>query len=275
MPRDFPETAGDRLRHIIERETGITISADKQALLKARLGRRLRALGLQSLEEYADHLNHPNNRAEIAHLISAITTNHTAYWREPHHFGILRDDYTAEKTTRYGPYRIWSAGCSTGQEPYTAAMTLDSAGPVTHGYYIWATDIDHIAIETAKTGLVSERAAETIPPAARRSYLQKVTDGYQLPATLRKHITFDVLNLHGKWPENGDFNAIFCRNVMIYFDREAQHRLWQRLITRLRPNGLLFIGHSESLPADLRAGLEVVNSTTFRKPSNKIFQESK
>ncbi|MDO5622025.1 MAG: protein-glutamate O-methyltransferase [Paracoccus sp. (in: a-proteobacteria)] len=264
----IPPEPTERLRRIIERESGITISPDKQALLRARLGKRLRALGLKDLESYADLVSNPAHKAEVSHLLSAITTNHTAFFREGHHFDILRDDYQARAKKLFSPYRVWSAGCSTGQEPYSIAMVLDMLQDgKAPGFRINASDIDETALATAEAGIYEEREISTIPADIRNRYFSPASDGlFSIDKRLRLSMRFDRVNLHADWPVRGPFDAVFCRNVMIYFDRASQEVLWQRIADILRPGGLMFIGHSESLPVALRNSMEIVNSTTYRRP---------
>lgn len=260
------DPSADRLRQLIERESGIRLMPDKTALLRARLGKRLRSLGLTTLAEYADYVSDPRNRDEIGALLSAITTNHTAFFRESHHFTTLREDALKHAEASAVPYRVWSAGCSTGQEPYSAAMALNAAsGPNRLSFRIFASDIDKAALAVAKAGTYEAKDMTGVPSDMRQRHFKADGDQFRIDDKIRAFVEFEQSNLHAAWTARPAFDAIFCRNVVIYFDRQAQTRLWQRICDRLKPGGLLFIGHSETIPPELRSRLEPLETTTFRR----------
>lgn len=260
------DPAADKLRSIIERESGITLMPDKTALLRARLGKRIRALGLSTLSDYAKYVSLAENKKEIDSLLSAITTNHTSFFRESHHFTKLREDALRHAEHSTMPYRIWSAGCSTGQEPYSAAMALyDTDGKTRVPFRVYASDIDETALATAKAGIYDEREIAGIPQDLRARHTKRKDSSYYINDTIKAFIEFEKSNLHAAWSSRPAFDAIFCRNVVIYFDKQAQAKLWKRICERLKPGGLLFIGHSESISPDLRHHLEPLETTTFRR----------
>jgi chemotaxis protein methyltransferase CheR len=182
-------------------------------------------------------------------MLTALTTNVTRFFREPHHFDHLKRQLVrwAPAVRAGGRLRLWSAGCSTGQEPYSMAMTLLEAMPDAGGLdvRILATDIDPAVLETARAGRYAEEALEGVPAEARRAFLKAEDGRWTMSEALRELIVFNELNLMNPWPIRGRFQAIFCRNVAIYFEAAAQERLWGRLTDALTADGRLYIGHSE------------------------------
>jgi chemotaxis protein methyltransferase CheR len=246
--RDFRAIAGR-----VQAATGIVLGDAKRDLVYGRVSRRLRVLGCASFTEYLDHLDGPDAEHEHAALVNAITTNLTGFFREPHHFQTLSQDTIpalAGTDSRGGRLRIWSAGCSSGEEPYSIAMTMHQALPNLDRWdaRILATDIDTDMIAAGSTGIYDAAKAAQIPPALRQRYVRPVdTDCVEMSPVLKSLIWFKPLNLLSSWPMRGPFDAIFCRNVVIYFDRTTQRTLFNRFAEMLRPEGWLFIGHSESL----------------------------
>jgi chemotaxis protein methyltransferase CheR len=255
LGRDFTLTMRE-FKAIAERvhsRTGIVLGDSKRDLVYGRLGRRLRVLGCDSFTDYLKLLDGPDAGDEHSILINAITTNLTGFFREPHHFEALAKDMIPElvKAPSQGRrLRIWSAGCSSGEEPYTIAMTVQRALPT---YASWdvrilATDIDTNMVATSKAGTYNVDKTDAIPAEIRRRFLTKVDeDTVEMSAALKQMIRFKPLNLLQPWPMRGPFDAIFCRNVVIYFDKETQRALFDRYADLLAPDGWLFIGHSESL----------------------------
>ena len=245
----------EALRGLVKQLTGIHLSDQKRELVYGRLARRLRALQLRSFAEYRDLLARDGGK-EIAELCNAITTNLTAFFREPHHFEYLREkvllpivaDGSASRRLR-----IWSAGCSTGEEPYSIAMTILESIPDLPRWdiRILATDLDSDVLQRGQRGLyAAERVRGLSPERIARFFTQRQEkDGahYQVAAELAGLITFKQLNLMHPLPMKGPLHAIFCRNVVIYFDKDTQRDLFARISQLQRPDDLLFLGHSESL----------------------------
>jgi chemotaxis protein methyltransferase CheR len=222
-----------KISDLVMATTGIVISDRKRAFIYGRLARRLRALGLVNFSEYCRVLDGPEGDAERHALVNAITTNHTAFFREPYHFDYLAKTVLPaifrEDTTQR--LRIWSAGCSSGEEPYTLAMTLcDCHLPVSDwDIRILATDLDTNVIAHAASGLYDAERIQSIPAKFRQRYVIQQAEGCgSMAATLRSLITFKPLNLLDYWPMHGPFDVIFCRNVVIYFDKPTQRTLFDR-----------------------------------------------
>ena len=256
---------------IVHAQTGIVLTEAKRSLLVSRLARRLRHLGLQDFSAYRQMLEHSGDEAERRALISAITTNVTSFFREPRHFQTLAELVPgfAARARRGERIRIWSAGCATGQEPYTIAMVLLEAWPEASRFdvRILATDIDPQAVSQARSGVYDARLIGPDAPAALRRQVLPGPDAgtVAIAAPSRELIRFEELNLLGPWPFKGQFDVIFCRNVVIYFDAATRQRLWIRFAERLRPGGLLCIGHSERIDAGLEPFLAPQGITQYRR----------
>jgi len=235
-------------------------------MVYSRLARRLRALGLTRFKDYRALLDDPEND-EIIACINAITTNLTRFFRESHHFDHLRDEVLpkAAQGSLAGNgkrrFRLWSAGCSTGEEAYSMAMTVAEfvKTPAAWDMRILATDLDTQVLATASAGLYPKKALDTVSAAQRKRWFARPPDSprfkveddakerFKIDSRVRNLIAFKQLNLLEGWPMKGPFDAIFCRNVMIYFDRETQKTLVDRFADLLKPDGFLYLGHSESL----------------------------
>ncbi len=250
----------NKFRNLIYSIAGISLSDRKRELVKSRLARRLRALGLDSYSDYYHLLTDPTRAdSEIQSFTNSLTTNKTEFYREAHHFDYLREKLLPQikqhaQAGRDPKVRIWCAASSTGQEPYTLAMTLlDFFGSSTNAdMRILASDIDTQVLATAMEGVYPEADTDPIPKHLLKRYFHKLNRQdevfYQAKDELKQLITFRQLNLnHPQWPINTTFDAIFCRNVMIYFDQATQKKLVERFAELLVPRGLLVIGHSESL----------------------------
>ena len=242
----------------------------KQSLVAARLGKKLRELGLKSFQHYYEYVKADRSGAALASMVDHLTTNHTSFFREPKHFDFLRRVVYPALRTR-SRIHIWSAACSSGEEPYSIAMSLLEGAPreAAVKVRIKATDISTRVLEKAKRGVYpADRVAE-IPPVLLQKYLVKATGesagSYRFKSDIRSMIEFERLNLMGRLPETYCCSAIFCRNLMIYFDKPTQQSLVQRLSERLEEGGYLFIGHSESLN-NISHGLDYVCPATYRKP---------
>jgi chemotaxis protein methyltransferase CheR len=237
------------VRRLIAEYAGIKLSPQKRNMAYNRLLRRLRARGLGSFSAYLNLVQ--AEPAERQAFINALTTNLTAFFREPHHFELLSRLASARVGKRLPPMRIWSTGCSTGEEPWSLAMVLREAGCAAE---IQATDIDTDVLETAKRGLYrTERVSDMDPQRLRQHFLRGTgsNEGWvSIRPELRACVKFAQLNLQGQsWPAQNRFDAIFCRNVVIYFDKDFQKRLADRFAQMLLPGGVLVVGHSESFPA--------------------------
>jgi chemotaxis protein methyltransferase CheR len=273
VQQEFALRDGDfhKIFDLVMATTGIVISDKKRAFIHGRLGRRLRALGLATFREYCRVLDGPDGDVERHVLVDAITTNHTAFFREPQHFEYLAKTVLPAVFRRRNEQerrlRIWSAGCSTGEEPYTMAMMLrDSQLPLSNwDIKILATDLDTSAVAHAGAGLYDAERVQPIPPKFRRKYVTEQPDGRgSMSETLRSLITFKPLNLLNDWPMHGPFDVIFCRNVVSYFDKPTQRRLFDRYADVLRLGGWLTVGRSESLE-HLSDRFEPAGGTVYRK----------
>lgn len=227
--------------------TGIQLPAHKRQLVTSRLSKRLNQLELPSFAAYLDYLEGPNAEKEMVQFCNAITTNLTSFFRESHHFEHLTTNVLQDNSS--APLRIWSAGCSSGEEPYSIAMTLLDAGilGLKKNTRILATDLDTSVLDRAKLGETLEKQLTGIDKKTRDRYFDNCSPGlYRISKECRDLIVFNYLNLLGDWPIKVEFDYIFCRNVMIYFDKPTQSSLVSRLINQLRPNGVLYFGHSET-----------------------------
>ncbi|WP_265502276.1 CheR family methyltransferase [Paracoccus beibuensis] len=259
-----------KIAGLVYEDSGIILTEAKRSLLMARLNRRLRALSLPDYGAYCQRLDGTEGPAERRHLLSAITTNVTAFFRENHHFQSLARDILppmVEQARRGRKLRLWSAACSSGEEAYSIAVTLldvftDAAS---HDALILATDIDPEMVDRAERGLFSEEAMKPVDPAQVKRHFQPVPAGYEANADMRGMMRFAELNLHGDWPFSGRFDVIFCRNAAIYFDSPARRRLWLRFAAALEPGGSLYIGHSERLDGPASACFDVVGTTHYRR----------
>ncbi len=259
------------LRDIAYREAGLVLSEAKAPMIQSRLRHRLRALQMDSLKQYCEFVESDPGRTELDMLISALTTNVSGFFREPHHFDFLEANvYPAlrEKLSKGEVIRIWSAGCSTGQEPYSLVMDiLEKCGwHSPESCKVLATDIDVAVLSHAKAGLYSPGQIEGLPTALREKYLSKSRKqdrlSFEVCEDIRSRVTFRRLNLHGSWPMKKKFDFIFCRNVVIYFDAETQDRLWPRFHRMLVDTGFICVGHSERINSDLFVN---AGSTTYKK----------
>ncbi|MDY3556386.1 CheR family methyltransferase [Gemmata sp. JC717] len=250
----FPLTADEfeGIRAYLYQETGISLSPSKHDMVASRLAKRLRALGLRSYGEYLRAVRDGTPPDERQQFINCLTTNKTDFFREPHHFEFLRDTVIPELTGRR--LRIWCAASSTGEEPYTLAITARDACPREAGWdvKILASDIDTQVLAHAERGVYdSDRTAGISPDMLRKHFLRGTGANAGKVAArpeLREVLTFRQINLTaGNWPVRGPFDAIFCRNVVIYFDRDTQDKLLKRFATLLKPGGYLFMGHSENI----------------------------
>lgn len=248
--REFDFTASDfvRVRKLIYQHAGISLSEAKSDMVYSRIGRRLRTIGFDSFKVYLDHLENDNNPDEWEAFTNALTTNLTSFFREEHHFPILAEHLTALKK----PIRIWCSAASTGEEPYTIAMTACEAfGSMKPPVEIIATDIDTNVIATASRGVYPYERVSKLSDERRKQFFQRGTGAQEgsvrVRSELRSLITFEQLNLlDEQWALKEPFDAIFCRNVMIYFDKPTQSKILSHFVPLMKPHALLFAGHSEN-----------------------------
>ncbi len=243
----------DLLRDLVNKHTGIKLSDHKQEMLYSRLSRRLQALNLESFFSYYKLLQ-ADDGEELVHFINAMTTNLTAFFREPHHFELLKQNLLPQllsKKQATRRLRIWSAGCASGEEAYSAAIVLKEIVPANWDVKILATDLDSQVLEKGKLGIYEKDKIAGISPARLHRWFKNGSGAnmgqVQVVPELQVLVTFKHLNLMHKWPMHGPFDIIFCRNVVIYFDKDTQKVLFDRFANILDSNGYLLIGHSENL----------------------------
>ena len=265
------------IRALVHENTGIALSPAKRELVKRRFSPRLRALGLASFGAYVDYLRN-NFDKEGVDFCNAITTNLTSFFRENHHFELLRTEVLPQllKTRRQNDrIRIWSAGCSTGQEAYCMAITLLKTinDMQRRDIKILATDLDENCLATARKGAYPDKEFDAVSPEILKNYFapELVGDGYKAKNCytasnkLKDLITFNKLNLMETWPMKGTFDVIFCRNVFIYFDKETQLQLLRGFAALQSPGSYLCIGHSEIIPNPAQLGYQLIGKTAYRK----------
>jgi chemotaxis protein methyltransferase CheR len=257
-----------RVGSLVHRVAGIDLHSGKEGLVRSRLAPRIRELGIATLAEYFDFVERETSGEELAAMIDVLTTNKTSFFREAEHFRFLHDTVLPPLAKRPAPLRIWSAGCSSGEEAYTTAIVLRETLPdsVARVARILATDISARMIAR---GRAAEYPAETlaeVPPALLARHFVPAHDAEPgvrcIGDATRRIVRFARLNLMGDWPMHGPFDVILCRNVMIYFDRPTQETLVQRFTKLLAPGGYLLVGHSESLTA-LRHELRYVRPAVY------------
>jgi chemotaxis protein methyltransferase CheR len=257
---------------LIYERSCIRLSRDKEALIRARLGKRMRALGLETLPDYCAYLDSSGGADEVQHALDALTTNFTQFLREREHFEVTVDEalprLLAGKQKRFA---LWSAACATGEEPYTMAFHLEERFPLSEGWdwRIRATDISTRALEKAARGIYPDDRLADLPRDWIRKYFQRGVGACEgqcrVKSQLQERITFQQTNLLDGAHDDGEFEVIFCRNVMIYFDRPTQQQVVARLNRALRPGGYLFTGRSESL-SGLALPLKCLRPSIYQKP---------
>lgn len=265
------------LARLIYDKSGISLGDHKQEFMKTRLGKRLRTLGFDTYGEYFNFVSESQDDGELMLMINAISTNFTSFYREKQHFEFLSGQAlpeilrrkNAEKSTRV---RAWCAAASTGEEPYTLALTLSEffSQVPTFDVKLLATDISTKVLAQAMEGVYTFDKVKTVPPVLLERYFERIQidkeNMYQVSARLKAMITFRRLNLMDvSFPFKGPFDFISCRNVMIYFDPPTQAAVVDKLLRMLVPGGYLLIGHSENLPAAFRTRVDVLAPATYRK----------
>lgn len=275
-PPPISDREFDFIRALAMTHAGIALADYKRNMVYRRVTKRLRALDIAHVGDYCDLLADPANAAEIGELINALTTNKTSFFRENHHFEhfaqtALPRIVARAEVDRNRRLRVWSAGCSSGQEPYSLAMTLLDTAPKLVGWdiRILATDIDTDILAKAQAGIYPSDDLRFVSPAFVRNFVEPVSgdrEHARVGDKVRDLIVFKHLNLHEAWPMRGPFDAIFCRNVVIYFDKPTQCVLFNRFADMLRDGSFLYLGHSESL---------YKVSDRFRPIGQSIYQKTK
>lgn len=252
--------------------TGITLAPHKKDMVYGRLARRLRELQLSAFSQYCQLLESEQGNDELGKFVNAVTTNLTGFFRESHHFDHLKEALQSmvARPPKGKRIRIWSSACSSGQEPYSIAMTMREAIS-TIGQWdarILATDIDSNMVQTGHAGEYRKDLLDKIPSAYRRKYVEetKLSTTGTIKEDIKALIAFKQLNLLHQWPMKGPFDFIFCRNVVIYFDKPTQKTLFEKMANLLAPNGILYIGHSESLYG-VSDRFKLIGRTIYQKES--------
>jgi chemotaxis protein methyltransferase CheR len=263
-----------RISNYIQQECGIRLGIEKKVMVESRLQSRLRVLGLSAFNEYISLVfDSGNNNPEIYHMIDKITTNKTDFFREAIHFEYLNENVLPEFYNHQSgnPFRVWSAGCSSGEEPFTIAMVIEEFKEQNPGfnYSILGTDLSSSMVEKAKTAIYSDQKAEQIPSLLRKKYLLKSIDRdhkrIRIAPEIRQNVFFERANLiKDSLSGYGTFEVIFCRNVLIYFDRQTQLKVVESLCQQLLPGAYLFVGHSEAL-TNLDLPLKQIKPSLYKK----------
>lgn len=274
---EFPLTIEDfrAVASMLHADAGIALSEAKATLVYSRLAKRLRALGLGSFREYCTLVAGPAGHEERRQMLTALTTNVTRFFREPHHFEHLKTTVLPpllKQARQGGRVRLWSAACSTGQEPYSIALTILSLMPDAAGLdvKVLATDIDPVVLAEGRAGVYDEASIAAVPPDLRQRWFARAPggegkQGWRVADEARRLVAFRELNLIGAWPMKGRFHAIMCRNVVIYFEEDTQAKVWNRFMPLVEPGGHLYIGHSERLTGEAVRHFESAGITTYRR----------
>ncbi len=270
----FEKKDFDFIVAFIKERAGISLAANKQQMVYGRLSRRLRALKMSSFGEYCEFISSPQGNDELFLFLNALTTNLTRFFREAHHFEHLASTVIPGKIqqARAGAarrIRIWSAGSSTGEEPYSTAMVLLGA---LNDITLWdarilATDIDTNVLKTCREGVYDTEKIKDVPKELRRRFIKPLaadSGKVRMSEALRSLIVFKSLNLHGRWPMKGPFDVIFCRNVIIYFDKPTQQKLIDRFADILSDDGFLYVGHSENL-FNITKRFRLIGKSVYKK----------
>jgi len=274
LDREFSMTDSDfhQVTDLAYKYTGIVLGPQKKDMVYGRLARRLRVLNISSVTDYIA-LIQQKNQEEVGKFINAITTNLTSFYREAHHFDFLKETICSElvkKNADSKKIRVWSAGCSTGEETYSIAMTLsESLNLRSWDCKILATDLDSQVLDKASHGVYGIERIESIGKEKKKRWFlsdTNHTDIVKVKPSLQKLVSFKRLNLLESWPMKGKFDVIFCRNVLIYFNAETQNKLFERYAQALNKGGYLIIGHSESISLSC-SYFESVGQTIYRKAS--------
>lgn len=273
---EFPLTSDDfrQIADMAYNDAGIDLGEGKASLVYSRLAKRLRALQLKDFRSYCEYLAKDTSVAERQQMVAALTTNVTRFFREAHHFEHLRAHVLpalVAKARAGGAVRIWSAACSSGEEPYSIALAILAVMPdaASLNVRVLATDIDPNVLRTGAAGIYGEAAMEAVPKEMRQRWFVPHENGangktWRAGEELRRLVTFRKLNLIGQWPMRGPFHAIFCRNALIYFKEQTQVEIWLRFAPLLADGGRLYIGHSERLFGEAAPYFVNEGITTYR-----------
>lgn len=271
--REFEFTHKDFefIRDLVGERTGIVLSDHKLDMVYGRLSRRLRSLNIGKFNEYLQILKQ-DDETELVEFTNALTTNLTSFFREPHHFDYLKNEalpyFLKQRSNRR--LRVWSAGCSTGEEPYTIAMTLRETVPnITNwNVKVLATDLDSNVVAKGKSGVYEASRLNGVSPERIKKWFRKgrgsQSENVKVSSELQELIAFKQLNLMHDWPVRGPFDVIFCRNVVIYFSKDTQKILFNRFADMLADDGFLIVGHSESLHK-VTERFQLIGKTIYRK----------
>lgn len=262
-----------RLSRFIQNNYGIKMPLSKRIVLQGRLQKRLKALSMSNFKEYADYVFSPAGKEEIIHMIDVVSTNKTDFFREPSHFVYMSNNIlpALAKEQKFRKVNIWSAGCSSGEEPYTLAMVMSEFCEKNYGmdFGILATDISTLMLQQGADAIYREDRIIPVPAFMRNKYLMRSKDqtvkNVRVVKHLRDKIQFRRLNfMDPTYPVNFDFDIIFCRNALIYFERQDQENIIKKLIQHLKPGGYFILGHSETI-TNMDVPLESIGSTIYRK----------
>lgn len=275
MSRPAPSAevdAFDRVRRLMYEISGVNLTEGKQELVRARVAKRMRALGQASLDDYVAHVEGEGGAAELKEMVDVLTTNKTSFFRELPHFEFLRKEVLPAWVRSGKPLRLWSAGCSSGEEPYSVAMLILDEVPdaARRDVRILATDLSRTVLRRAREGRYAADVVEGISTRFRERYFQAARPvpgqerSYEVVPGVRGMVSFAPLNLMEPWPLRGPFDVILCRNVMIYFDRPTREKLIRRFRGLLAPQGHLLVGHSESL-SGMSHELTYVQPAVYRR----------
>ncbi|MEI7836597.1 MAG: protein-glutamate O-methyltransferase CheR [Planctomycetota bacterium] len=256
-----------RISEFVKGVCGINLHTGKKELVKARLAKRIRELDLHSFDDYFDYVHADASGVELTVMLDRLSTNLTYFFREAQHFALIPKLVADSAATK--KVRVWSAGCSSGEEAYTLAICLaEATGSSGYDTKVLATDISTRVLDTARKGVYHSQRLREVPGGLMGRHFTMIQARpdrvYRVNDEIRSQVTFGRLNLMENWPMSGPFDAIFCRNVMIYFDKPTQARLVDRFERLLRPGGMLFVGHSESL-AGVSHTLGYVQPAAYRR----------
>ncbi|MDH4274741.1 MAG: methyltransferase [Gammaproteobacteria bacterium] len=263
---DLSDAEFKLISEMLERLAGIHLSVAKKTLVVGRLSKRLRHLKLDSFKDYFSYISNAVNKAELAIAVDLLTTNETSFFREPKHFDFL--NAVASAHPRGKPFRVWSAACSSGQEPYTIALVLSQALGESSPWEVVASDLSERVLNKAKEAFFPIEQAQQIPQELLKKYGLKgrgeQANVFTFEPALKRRISFKQLNLTNKLPDIGSFDVIFLRNVLIYFQVEIKKKVVENVVTVLKPGGTLLIGHSESLHG-VTDCVKMIKPTTYQK----------
>jgi len=269
IPSTISPTQYEAIRSLVHRRAGIALGDSKQALVQARLAKRMRSLDLSDYDEYLAVLDGPEADEEIVHLLDAISTNFTSFFREEKHFELLTGIVKSAIASGATQFRLWCAAAATGEEPYTLSMVCQEAASGTRltDIKILATDISTRALESCSRGVYDVNRLANVPEPLRRRWWNETPEGYSAKQILRVPLSFARMNLmEAPYPMKGPFDVIFCRNVMIYFDRDGRKKFVTEARRLLKPAGHLFVGSSESL-SGVAEGLRTETPSVYKKES--------